>query len=192
MYDDGTNGDLVAGDSIFTRQILASPDSILVGDKARVGQTFKYGIRGGDNEGGKGGFGNNHTENIIDTAPTYTLETAFGSINPTFYDAWDYDTGTPITGVIDENQPLVFALAQNYPNPFNPSTRIEYSIPSQSKVVLKVYNLVGQEVATLVNDVLPAGVHSVRFDANKLATGFYVYRLSAGDFTSVKKMLLLK
>ncbi len=192
MYDDGTNGDLVAGDSIFTRQILASPDSVLIGDKSVVGQTFKYGIRGGDNEGGSGGFGNNHTENIIDTAPTYTLETQFGSINPAFYDAWDYDTGTPITGVIDENQPLVFSLAQNYPNPFNPSTRIEYSIPNQSKVVLKVYNLVGQEVATLVNDVLPAGIHSVRFDANKLATGFYVYRLSAGDFTSVKKMLLLK
>ena len=95
MYDDGTNGDLVAGDSIFTRQILASPDSVLVGSKSTVGQVFKYGIRGGDNEGGKGGFGNNHTENIIDTAPTYTLETAFGSINPTFYDAWDYDLNQP-------------------------------------------------------------------------------------------------
>ena len=94
--------------------------------------------------------------------------------------------------MIDLNQPLVFELAQNYPNPFNPSTRIEYSIPTQSKVVLKVYNVVGQEVATLVNEVLPAGVHSVRFDAANLATGVYMYRLTAGDFTSVKKMLLLK
>jgi len=192
MYDDGTNGDLVAGDSVFTRKILASPDSISVGSKSNVGQVFKFGIRGGDTEGGRGGFGNNHTENIVDTAPTYTLETQFGSINPAFYDAWDYDAKGPATSVFDENQPLVFALAQNYPNPFNPSTRIQYAIPAQAKVVLKIYNVVGQEVATLVDEVLPAGVHSARFDASSLATGVYMYRLTAGDFTSVKKMMLLK
>jgi photosystem II stability/assembly factor-like uncharacterized protein len=192
LFDDGSNGDAVAGDSVFTRQVLASPDSIGIGTKSQVGQVFKFGIRGGDNEGGKGGFGNNHNENIVDTAPTYTLESQFGSINPAFYDAWDYDAKGPATGVIDPNQPLSFELAQNYPNPFNPSTRIQYAIPAQAKVVLKVYNVVGQEVATLVNEVLPAGVHSARFEASSLATGVYLYRLTAGDFTSVKKMLLLK
>jgi hypothetical protein len=193
LYDDGTNGDAVAGDSVFTRQVLASPDSVLVGSKDLVGQTFKFGIRGGDNEGGKGGFGNNHNENIVDTAPTYTLESQFGSINPAFYNAWDYDAkGPATTDVSDPNQPLTFALDQNYPNPFNPSTKIQYSIPAQAKVVLKIYNVVGQEVATLVDEVLPAGVHNARFDASSLATGVYMYRLTAGDFTSVKKMLLLK
>ncbi len=66
MYDNGTNGDRVAGDSIFTRQVLASPDSVNIGTKDRVGQVFKFGIRGGDNEGGRGGFGNNHNANIVD------------------------------------------------------------------------------------------------------------------------------
>ncbi len=195
MYDDGTNGDRVAGDSIFTRQVQASPDSINSGgSKDRVGQTFKFGIRGGDNEGGRGGFGNNHTANIIDADSIYTLNDQFGSINPAFYDAWNYDLRIPQTptSVIDGNKPLVYELAQNYPNPFNPTTKIEYSIPAQSQVVLKIYNIVGQEVATLVNEVQKAGIHNVKFGASNLSSGVYFYRLTAGDFTSVKKMVLLK
>ncbi|MBP1658287.1 MAG: 5'-Nucleotidase domain protein [Bacteroidetes bacterium] len=194
LYDNGTNGDRVAGDSIFTRQVLASPDSVAIGSKDRVGQTFKFGVRGGDNEGGRGGFGNNHNENIVDTDTIYTMSTQFGSINPAFYDAWDYDLRKPKTptSVIDPNAPLVYELAQNYPNPFNPATKIEYSIPMQSQVELKIYNLVGQEVGTLVNEIQKAGVHNVKFDAGNLASGVYFYRLVAGNFTSVKKMVLLK
>ena len=86
----------------------------------------------------------------------------------------------------------VFSLAQNYPNPFNPSTQIDFSIPQQSNVQLKVYNTLGQVVATLVNGNLSAGSHSVNFDARNLASGMYIYRLSAGNYTSVKKMMLLK
>ena len=85
-----------------------------------------------------------------------------------------------------------FELSQNYPNPFNPSTQIEFSVPQQSTVQLKVYNTLGQLVATLVNGNLSAGSHSVTFDARNLASGLYIYRLSAGNFTSVKKMMLLK
>ncbi len=85
-----------------------------------------------------------------------------------------------------------FDLSQNYPNPFNPSTQIDFSIPQQSNVQLKVYNTLGQLVATLVNGNLSAGSHSVTFDARNLASGLYIYRLSAGNFTSVKKMMLLK
>jgi|GEM_PF-1773219 len=193
MWDDGTNGDQVAGDSIFTRKVLASPDST-VGSKGRVGQVFKFGIRGGDNEGGKGGFGNNHNENIVDTDSIYTIMSDFGSINPAFYDAWDYDLHKPKTptSVFEPGQPLTYELAQNYPNPFNPTTKIEYSIPALSKVELKIYNLVGQEVATLVNEIQVAGVHHVKFNALNLASGMYFYRLAAGDFVSVKKMVLLK
>jgi len=95
---------------------------------------------------------------------------------------------------VQVNAPLPnqFTLSQNYPNPFNPTTTIEFSLPRQSVVDLKVYNILGQEVATLVHETLASGPHSVRFDATNLATGTYIFRLTAGDFTSSKKMVLLK
>lgn len=193
MYDDGTNGDAVAGDTVFTRLVNTGPDSTR-GTLGVVGQVFKFGIWAGDNEAGRGGFGNNHKANIVDDNPTFTMKSQFGSINPAFYSAWDYDKEAPVgsVSVADNTKPFIFALEQNYPNPFNPSTKIDYSIPMQSKVELKIYNIVGQEVATLVNEVQGAGVHSARFDATKLASGVYFYRLTAGNFTSVKKMALLK
>ena len=88
--------------------------------------------------------------------------------------------------------PSIYRLDQNYPNPFNPATVIRYSIPEQSKVTLKVYNLLGQEVATLVNEVQPAGHFVARFEGYSLATGVYFYRLEAGKFSETKKMLLVK
>jgi len=101
------------------------------------------------------------------------------------------ETG-PATGVEESRLPTEFVLMQNYPNPFNPTTKIEYSIPLQSQVELKVYNVVGQEVATLVNEVQKSGIHSVKFSASNFASGVYFYRLVAGNFVSVKKMVLVK
>jgi hypothetical protein len=104
------------------------------------------------------------------------------------------DFGT-ITGVRTEYSPKVpetYALGQNYPNPFNPATRIQFSLPSSQFVTLKVYNVLGQEVQTLVNDVQAAGEYSVWFDASRLTSGVYFYRLQAGQFSQTKKMLLLK
>ena len=89
-------------------------------------------------------------------------------------------------------QPLSFTLAQNYPNPFNPSTKIRFTIPAAQQVTLRVFNLLGQEVATLVNGPLTAGSHEVSFDAARLASGVYMYKIIAGDYVSAKKMLLLK
>lgn len=88
--------------------------------------------------------------------------------------------------------PLVYSLAQNYPNPFNPSTTIRFSLPVTSNVTLSVFNIVGQEVASLVHGSLPAGTHDISFDASRLASGVYMYKISAGTFVSTKKMLLLK
>lgn len=85
-----------------------------------------------------------------------------------------------------------FRLDQNYPNPFNPSTTISYSIAERSNVTIKVYDMLGKEVATLVNGVQDAGSHNVQFNASNLASGMYVYTINAGNFTSSKKMMLLK
>ncbi len=92
----------------------------------------------------------------------------------------------------DLGSPNEFSLSQNYPNPFNPTTQINYSIPNASLVELEVMNALGQKVASLVNEQQPAGTYSVNFDASDLASGVYFYRLKADDFSSIKKMLLMK
>ncbi len=97
------------------------------------------------------------------------------------------------TGVEQVNQlPTGFELTQNYPNPFNPSTTINFQIPSSENVTLKVYNLLGQQVATLVNEQMGAGVYEVGFDASQLSSGVYIYSLKAGSFNASKKMTILK
>jgi type IX secretion system substrate protein len=88
--------------------------------------------------------------------------------------------------------PSKYALSQNYPNPFNPSTVINFSIPESGLVTMKVYNLLGQEVAELVNDVKSAGSYEVSFDATDFTSGLYVYKIQAGQFSASRKMLLIK
>jgi hypothetical protein len=88
--------------------------------------------------------------------------------------------------------PALFALEQNFPNPFNPSTMIGYQIPMNSFVTLKVYDAVGKEVSTLVNEMKTAGRYEIPFDASDCASGVYFYRMSAGSFTSVKEFVLIK
>ena len=90
--------------------------------------------------------------------------------------------------------PRTFALHQNYPNPFNPVTHIRYSLPARQAgfVSLKIYDVLGREVATLVNEERPAGTHSVTFDATGLASGVYMYRLTTGSFTDMKQMVLVR
>jgi len=99
-----------------------------------------------------------------------------------------------ITGIEDPSNeiPSRFILDQNYPNPFNPSTKISYIIPERSNVSLKVFNLLGSEVASLVNEEKSAGVYEVDFNAATLPSGVYFYKLQAGSFVEMKKMILLK
>ena len=91
-----------------------------------------------------------------------------------------------------KNIPASFNLLQNYPNPYNPTTQIVYQIPKESEVVLRVYDLLGREIAVLVNETKQPGEYSVTFDAKRMATGIYLYELRAGEFRSVKKMMLVR
>jgi endo-1,4-beta-xylanase len=93
---------------------------------------------------------------------------------------------------VNENNPKVFALSQNYPNPFNPTTQIKYSVPQSGYISLKVYNLLGVEVATLFAGVRQAGNYIAAFDGKELASGVYLYRLQANNFMETKKLILLK
>jgi hypothetical protein len=101
-------------------------------------------------------------------------------------------TVTPNTAVGEGNQPLTYALMQNYPNPFNPSTTINYQLPSQGHVTLKVFDGLGREVATVVDGLEEPGFKSVKFDGLNLASGMYFYQLRAGTFVSTKRLLLLR
>ncbi|MFW9930794.1 MAG: T9SS type A sorting domain-containing protein [Candidatus Thorarchaeota archaeon] len=85
-----------------------------------------------------------------------------------------------------------FKLEQNYPNPFNPTTQITYSIPVESHVILKVYNVLGNEITTLVDEEKPAGEYSIKFNASDLSSGVYIYRLQTDYSIITKKMTLLK
>jgi len=93
---------------------------------------------------------------------------------------------------IQVSAPEKFELYQNYPNPFNPSTTIEYALPRSGNVVLKVYDAIGKEVLTLVNEAQEAGYYSTKFDASKLSSGMYIYKLTSDKFNEVKKMSLIK
>jgi len=190
MYDDGTHGDAVAGDSIFSITYEFDPDS-----GHTVGQEFKYGIGGGDNESN---YGLNHIENIDDSSPTTVLETQFGSINPNFYSAWDYDAHQP-TGIEDEIPGVAkkFELGENYPNPFNPSTTFSYTIPKQAQVRITVFNILGQQIYTnLVNNQEP-GTYNFTWNGvdnagMHVSSGVYFYQVNAGQFSATHKMILMK
>ncbi len=116
----------------------------------------------------------------------------------TQYDGWHIDdveikdlNPNTVSNILN-NIPNKYSLNQNYPNPFNPTTRIRFGLPNASKVNIEVYNSLGQSVAELVNEQKPAGYHSVQFDSDNLASGVYFYRIEAGTFTRVKKMLLVR
>lgn len=109
--------------------------------------------------------------------------------------------GTPgasnsVVTTTEENEgtavPREFSLFQNYPNPFNPTTQINYSVPRRSYITLKVYNLLGQEVATLFEGLQQAGNYKAILDGGNLASGTYLYRLNAGTFVETRKLVLLR
>jgi hypothetical protein len=101
------------------------------------------------------------------------------------------ETTTAVKEVMPD-QPLSFLLEQNYPNPFNPTTMIRFSLPRAGYITLKVYNMLGKEIASLIDKKLPAGNHQAKWDAGGLPSGLYFYRLQTDGFAQTRKLILAK
>lgn len=106
---------------------------------------------------------------------------------------YTFEINSSLTSTGDDvNIPKEFSLGQNFPNPFNPSTTIAYNVKETAQVTIKVYDMIGNEVATLVDEVKPAGSYNVSFDASKLSSGVYLYKMRAGNFVQIRKLVLMK
>jgi hypothetical protein len=152
---------------------------------------YKYGANwglpsnGGANDN-EAGVADDHFLNLTSNIWSGTVMNVFGE---TGEHTLDEATGLE---VLDNVVPDVYSLDQNYPNPFNPTTVIRFSVPKSDIVTLKVYDLLGQEVATLLNEFKTAGSYEVSFNASNLTTGMYVYTITSGQFVASKKMILIK
>ena len=212
FFDDGTNGDQVAGDSLYTRIYTYAPGT----PKLRIG---KFGIDGYDNEAG---FGNDHHFRL--TEGETVIEVKYGCIlraDGTYNDqagpsvgeqdfslAWDPylivdNDAVPPTCVVVRSggqtsveptgtTPTGFELRANYPNPVVTQTTFEYAIPTASQVSLQVFDLMGRRVAVLVDELQAANTYRVRFDASELASGTYIYRLVAGEQVLTQRMTIIR
>jgi hypothetical protein len=168
-------------DSLWTNTKYFHVTPMLAFGQIRIGDTTKVTIR----------FTPDSSRSFIDTL--YIANNSFESPFkvPLSGDGTVTGTLTGIRQVLTET-PTVFSLAQNFPNPFNPTTTINYQLQKAGNVSLKVYDMLGREAATLVNEEKTAGYYSATFDASRLSSGTYMYRLHAGSFIEVKKLVLLK
>jgi hypothetical protein len=150
---------------------------------------YKYYIMAGDGrELPNTGWENNNVGPVGDNGDRLLVLVGEDHVLDTVW--FNNEEGTSAGSEMD--LPMEFALKQNYPNPFNPTTQIQYALPQASEVRIDVFNVMGQRVATLVNGSQNAGFHTVTFDANRLASGVYIYRMQAGNFVQTQKMLLVK
>jgi hypothetical protein len=123
---------------------------------------------------------------------TWTDDRDVGSYGDIWANVLDWNN--PV-GVEDEETleiPSAFSLSQNYPNPFNPTTKIKYSVPQSSNVVIKVFDILGNEIESLVDEEKSLGTYELTWYAEQLPSGIYFYRIQAGSFVETKKMLLMK
>jgi len=148
----------------------------------------------------RGGYllGNGHYL-VTNSAGVHELDSATGTLIRTVSTAANFQYLTPYNpgallsnGNIGSTIPENFSLEQNYPNPFNPATTIKYSLPQSNVVKLKVYDVNGRTISTLVNGFKPAGSYEVTFDASKISSGIYYYSIESGEFTKTMKMVLIK
>ncbi len=164
----GTGSITITWQPSNVKVLTGTPDSLKI--RATTSSNCSYGTYTVTVTGAESGGPRTHTR-------TYTLV-----------------VGSTPSGINNGNQSAYqYNLYQNYPNPFNPSTSIEFFLPKQSAVTLRVYDIVGKEIATLINnDKRKEGFHQINFDGSNLSSGIYYYKISAGEFTDIKKMMLVK
>ena len=205
------------GDSLHSKVVALNEDSLLINPTYELGSSYQNWLDGFEPVAGAvvdvtaiGINGNTYNVGMHRTL-TAGNKVVFLAFDPLGLDSpssgyfwYGFDRVSPlvqtlrwfgadVTDVEDQfSNPNSYQLAQNYPNPFNPSTKLAYAIEKQGLVTLKIYDVLGREVAALVNEVQNAGAHSVTFDASRLASGMYMYTLTSGNFSSTKKMMLLK
>jgi hypothetical protein len=165
--------DIETPDSLLTYSFAVSNDSLLYNYDSGTGMLT---LSADPNFSGAAQF----FVTVEDDSGATASDTIDVMVNPNALNAWRFEI------------PDRFVLMQNYPNPFNPTTRIRFGLPQASDVLIEVYNVLGQKVATLLNARKPAGYHEVEFDASQLGSGLYIYRIKAGNFQQVKKMMLMK
>ncbi len=172
--------DLMTGD---TTNVGRTGFNVQTNDLAFDENGALYGVIGGTTEIGK----------LISIDKTTAVGTEIGETGYTNVQSLAYSiNGNTSSFDEKENMPTEFALKQNYPNPFNPTTRIEFQIADLGFITLKVYDVLGNEVITLVNEQKPAGVYEVEFNASSLTSGVYFYQLKSASLIQTKKMILLK
>lgn len=167
--------------------ITPRPEATAIFEGADTGELM--GLRWDRPDGGKTVYLSFDVMAAIDIADT-TATDQFVTLMGNTVTYFGVDVG--VDDAPEVAQPMTYSLQQNYPNPFNPSTQIAFTLPVRSDARLTVYNVAGQEVATLVDETMNAGQHNVTFDASSLSSGVYFYKLQAGDFTATQKMVLMK
>jgi hypothetical protein len=199
-YDEWRNINILSDSTIFNTTVRWNGNNasmVTVGNDVLISSSL------GDVTGSGGGLGS--TDNFpglgtvrakCDIAELMVYDTVLSNADRLAIENYlDHKYNITITGINDPKDLIIperFILSQNYPNPFNPSTTINFSVPSSEFVRLKVYDILGNEVATLVNEEKPTGSYEVNFDASSLSTGVYFYKLQAGSFIETKKMILLR
>ncbi len=176
-FDDGQNGDMTAGDSVFSRAI----DYPAASDNTQI---YKYGTQGYDTEAG---YQMDHSIQFEDNGDTFYIYDIYGS-QDTLYQNYPAEVREMGSTTI----PTSFSVEQNYPNPFNPTTQIAFSLNDRADVMVKVFNVTGQEVFSHNAGTLNAGRYSVTFDGSNLSSGVYFYQVQAGGKVAVRKMTLMK
>jgi hypothetical protein len=158
---------------------FATVDDLLSSAGLEVGETadFVWNVRASDGI------------DTIAVAESYDVET--NTFSPLYY-SLTLERGNGTSNETVTGLPKSFDLKQNYPNPFNPTTSIAFDLPHAANVTLTVYDMLGRKVGTLISERMNAGKHTATFDASRLASGMYIYRIEAGSFESIKKMMLIK
>ena len=133
-----------------------------------------------------------HVNPVVNQGTAYVKLIVGNLNNPSEYKTINFTANASLTSIHDVNVPGGYYLAQNYPNPFNPSTVINYSVAKAGRVTLKLYNIIGKEVASLVNEYKEPGNYYYELNGKNLSSGVYLYKFNSGNFVSVKKMILMK